>query len=116
MVAHAYDPPTEFSSSSLALSEKEDVMKRLALGITLALAMLSPACAQETQVGRPRDSVTSAPAAAAPVSPRVEPREQSPVPPLPVTAAPAPPPTPYNVEDPRAVIDWLLNRSSERGR
>ena len=86
-------------------------MKCFSLAIGAILVLLSQAGAQETQVGRPRpnDSTTLAPVAASSVPPRVEPQEQSPALPPPATGAPAQP-APYNVEDSRAVIDWLLKR------
>jgi hypothetical protein len=90
-------------------------MKRLVLGIVLAFSMSGQLSAQEIERARskPADPV---PAAATRPIPRVERREQSPAPAPPATAVPQPPPAAYNVEDPRAVVDWFFNRSAVRGR
>jgi hypothetical protein len=89
-------------------------LKYLALAIVLALSTLGVSNAQESDRSRLR-SDDAVPASVS-SSPTVERQERVSVPAPPATAAPIPPPAPYNVEDPRAVIDWLLNRSPVRGR
>jgi hypothetical protein len=89
-------------------------MKHLALVTAFVLSMLSQSTAQEIDRSRLRSdgpvpvSVTT--------SPTDERREEVVAPAPPSTTAPTPPPAPYNAEDPRAVIDWLFNRSAVRGR
>ena len=110
----------EFTDTPISLAEvkKGDFVgidtshegsKLVAVSITVTLR-------QETQVVRP-DPKDSAPptTGAAAVAPRVEPREQPPAPPAPATA-PAQPLAPYDAEDPRAVIEWLLYPASVRTR
>jgi hypothetical protein len=89
-------------------------MNYLVLAIVLALSMIGESNAQEpdrTRV-RPDDPI---PAATSPLS-RVERREPSSAPLPAAPAVPAQPPAPYNVEDPRAVVEWFFNRSAVRGR
>jgi hypothetical protein len=89
-------------------------MKHLALATALALSMLSQSNAQELDRSGAR---SDDPVLAAESTPsRGERREQVVAPALPATTAPELAPAPYNVEDPRAVIDWLFNRSAVRGR
>jgi hypothetical protein len=88
-------------------------MKHLALAVVVALSMLGQSSAQEIDRSRvrPDDPVPASVSAA----PREERPDQVATPTPPPTAAPTPPPAQYNVEDPRAVIDWLFNRPP-RGR
>jgi hypothetical protein len=87
-------------------------MKRLGLAIALTLAMFDQSSAQEIDRSRLRSN-EPVPASVS-TAPRVERREQVSAPAPPATSAPTPPQ--YNVEDPRAVIDYLFNRSVVRGR
>jgi hypothetical protein len=99
------------------VSGREDAMKRLALAalaIAFALSMLGQSSGQEIDRSRLR-SDEPVPASVS-IPPKVERREQVAAPEAPAASAPTPPPAEYNVEDPRAVIDWLFNRSSVRGR
>jgi hypothetical protein len=72
---------------------------------------------QETQVVRshPGDSAPPATTGTVSVVPLVEPLKQLATPPLPATA-PAQPLAPYDAEDPRGVIEWLLYPASGRTR
>src|SRR5882724_6929404 len=90
---------------------------RIMLGLLVAgLLTVTTACAPATET-RPALTVTPvmpAAAAASAASPlRVEPQEQPQALQAPATAAER---QPKDADDPRAVIDWLLNRSSVRGR
>lgn len=89
-------------------------MKGLGLAIALTLSTLGQSSAQEIEHTRsgPDDPV---PAATSPL-PRVERREEAAAPAPPAASVSTPPPAPYNVEDARAVIDWLFNRSAVGGR
>jgi hypothetical protein len=89
-------------------------MKHLALAIVSVLSMIGVSSAQEPDRtrGRPDDPVPAATSA----PPRVERRELPPAPLPGATVVPAQPPTQYNVEDPRAVVEWFFNRSAVRGR
>jgi len=111
----------EFTDTPISLAEvkKGDFVgidtshegsKLVATSITVTLR-------QETQVVRPdpKDSAPPPTTGAAPIAPRVEPREQPPAAPAPATA-PAQPLAPYDAEDPRAVIEWLLYPASVRTR
>jgi hypothetical protein len=111
----------EFTDTPISLAEvkKGDFVgidtsregsKLVAVSITVTLR-------QETQVVRPdpKDSAPPLTTGAAPFVPRVERREQPPAPPAPATA-PAQPLAPYDAEDPRAVIEWLLYPASVRTR
>ena len=110
--------PESFTDTTISLAEvkkgdfigvdtRHEVSKLIAESITVTLR----------QVVRPDpdDSAPPRTTGPAPVAPRVEPREPSPAPPAPATA-PAQPPAPYDEEDPRAIIDWLLYPSSLRTR
>ena len=111
----------EFTDTPISLAEvkKGDFVgidtshegsKLVATSITVTLR-------QETQVVKPdpKDSAPPPTTGAAPIAPRVEPREQPPAAPAPATA-PAQPLAPYDAEDPRAVIEWLLYPASVRTR
>jgi hypothetical protein len=96
------------------VSGREDAMKRLALAalaIAFALSMLGQSSGQEIDRSRLRSDEPVPASVSVPQRP-----EQIAAPEPSAASAPTSSPTQYNVEDPRAVIDWLFNRSAVRGR
>jgi len=89
-------------------------MKGVGLAIVVALFLSGQSSAQQVELAKPRPNDSAAAAASAPS--RVEHVEQLPTRAPSAAAVPEPSPAAYNVEDSRAVIDWLVNRSSVRGR
>jgi hypothetical protein len=89
-------------------------MKEFALAVVLVLSIVDLVSAQaiDRSRQRPDDPVPASVSTPA----RVERQEQTAAPAPPATAPPTAPPSPYNVEDPRAIVDWLFNRSAVRGR
>ncbi len=82
--------------------------------VSASVPAAASAPATETRPALTVTPVTPAAAAASAASPlRVEPQEQPQALQAPATAAER---QPKDADDPRAVIDWLLNRSSVRGR
>jgi hypothetical protein len=88
-------------------------MKHLAFVTALVLSMLSQSTAQETDRSRLR---SDAPVPVSVSTPPTDERREAVVAPAPPSTIAPTPPAPYNAEDPRAVIDWLFNRSAVRGR
>jgi hypothetical protein len=85
-------------------------MKCFVFATALVLAMLGQSSAQEIDRSRaPSDEPVPVSVSTAQ---RDAPQTQVAPPAPPAPAVATPPAAPYNVEDPRAVIDWLLNRPS----
>ena len=110
MITHRFEKWTEVPTM---ISMRTD---RIMWGIVVAgLLTATAACAQTAETRQPpalrraTPATVSSPAA----PPIVDLREQPPAPQAPAIAPERPP---NDADDPRAVIDWLLNPSSVRGR